>query len=121
MIALDHPLAVLEDEVLVLDAVVRRQPALGFAERHRAAAGMEAHAQLARRLDLAVDVVAVLEDVAVVEHRGAARLGELGQPDQRAGARAFGVGARPGAVERLQPGEEVVVLRARENCASASG
>jgi len=72
------------------------------------------HAQIARRLDLAVDVVAVLEDVGVVEHGGAARLGQLGQADQRAGARSLGVGARPGAIERLQPGKEIVVLRAGE-------
>src|ERR1700704_6705795 len=106
MIFLDDPLAVLEDRRLLLDAIVRRQAALGFAERHRTAAGVEAHAQITRRLDLAVDVVAVLEHIAVVEDGGAAGERQFGQADQRAGARSLGIGAGPYGIERLEPGEE---------------
>jgi hypothetical protein len=107
-------IAVGQDEILVLDAVVGRQAALGFAQRHRSAAGMEAHAEIACRADLAVDAVAVLEQIAVVEHGGAARQREFGQADQRAGARGLGVDAGPRAIKRLQPGKEIVVLRARK-------
>src|SRR5712692_3411199 len=69
VVLLDDALTVLEDERLVLHAIVGRQPALGFAERHRAAAGMKAYAELAGGLDLTVDGIAVLEHVAVVEDR----------------------------------------------------
>ena len=40
---------------IVLDELVGRQAALGLAEVHRAARGDEAHAELARRLDLGLD------------------------------------------------------------------
>jgi hypothetical protein len=71
VILLDDALTVLENGGFILDAVIRRRAALRFAERHRPAAGVEAYPQLARRLDLAIDVVAVLVHVTVVEHRRA--------------------------------------------------
>ena len=46
----DDPARVREDRVLVLDERVRRQAAAGFADAHRAAAGVEAQADRARRV-----------------------------------------------------------------------
>ena len=110
VIGLDDPLAVSEDEGFVLYAIVRRQAALGLPERHRVAAGVEAHAEILRRLDLAIHVVPVFKNIGVVEDRRAARESELRQPHERAGARGFLRGARPDAVLGLQPGEKVGVL-----------
>jgi hypothetical protein len=45
---------------------------------------MEPNAELSRRLDLVIDLMAALEHVGVVEHGRAARQGELGKPDQGA-------------------------------------
>jgi len=57
VIGLDDTLTVPEDERLVLYAIVRRQAALGLAQGHRATAGVEAHAEIFRRLDLAIHFV----------------------------------------------------------------
>ena len=111
MIGLDNTIAILEDKGLVLYAIVRRQPALGLAEGHRAAAGVEAHTEILRGLNLAIQVVPVFENISVVEDRRTTGKRELRQPDERAGARGLLRRARPNAILGLQPGEKVIVLR----------
>jgi len=111
VISLDDPLAVPEDEGLVLYAIIRWQPALGLAEGHRAAAGVEAHTKILRRLDLAIHVVPVFKNISMVEDRRATGERELRQPNERAGARGFLRRSRPDPILGLQPGEKVVVLR----------
>ena len=111
VISLDDPLAVPEDEGLVLYAIIRRKPALGLAEGHRAAAGVEAHTEILRRLDLAIHVVPVFKNISMVEDRRATGERELRQPDERAGARGLLRRSRPDPILGLQPGEKVVVLR----------
>ena len=111
VISLDDTLAVPEDKGLVLDAIVRRQPALRLAEGHRAAAGVEAHAEILRGLDLAIQVVPVFENISVVEDRRTTGKREFPQPDERASARGLLRRARPDAVVGLQPGKKVIVLR----------
>ena len=54
---------------------------------------------------------AAREDVVVVEHRRAARERELGEPGARGGVQHLVVDPRPGRVERLQPREQVGLLR----------
>ena len=86
MVRLDHPLAILQDEGLVFYAIVRRQAALGLAEGHRAAAGMEAHAEFLCGLDLAIHIIPAFKNIRVIEDRRATGEGELRQPDERAGS-----------------------------------
>ena len=101
VVFLDDALTVLEDKRLVLHTIVRRQPASGFAQRHRAAAGMKTHPKLACGLDLTVHVIAVFEHVTMVENSGAAGQSQFSQANQRAGPRGFRVRASPHAVMRF--------------------
>ena len=114
MIALDDADAVPEDRLLGFDAVVRRQAALRLAERHAAARHHEAHADLGRGGDLVVDPAAILEDIGVVEHGGAARERQLAAADQHRGAGVVRRPAAPDPVMRLQPGKQVGVLPGRQ-------
>jgi hypothetical protein len=114
VVALDHAQRVGQNRRLLLDAVVRRQPPLRFAERHAAAGGDEADPDLGRRPDLVVDPAAVLEQVGVVENGRAAGQRQLGAADDNRGP---GVGrrpARPHPVVGAQPREEVGVLPRRQ-------
>jgi hypothetical protein len=86
MVFFDDTLAVPEDEIFLFDAVVRRQSAFGFAQRHRAAAGVKAHADFFRCLDLAIYRVSVLENIRVVENHRATRKRQLRQPNEGADA-----------------------------------
>jgi hypothetical protein len=86
VISLDDPLAIPEDESLVLYAVIRRQPALGLAEGHRAAAGVEAYTEILRRLHLAIHVIPAFKNVGMIEDCRATGEHELRKPDERAGA-----------------------------------
>ena len=102
-----------EDRVAVLDDLVGRQAAVAAAEVHRAAAGVEAQADLARRLDLDREQVAAVarEEVVVVGGGRAARAGERDEPGARGGLLDRLVDVRPDRVELLQPLEQRVVLR----------
>ena len=110
-----QPLGVGEDRVDVLDERVGRQAAVGLAEIHRAARRDDAHAELVRGAHLGLDEPrdAAREDVVVVEDRRAARERELGEPAPRRRVLHLVVDARPDRVERLQPREEVGLLRPR--------
>ena len=109
-----EPLGVGEDRVDVLDEVVGRQPAVRLTEVHRAARGDDAHAELLRGAHLRFDEPrdAAREDVMVVEDGRAPRERELGEPGARRGVLHLFVDPRPRRIERLQPGEEVGLLRA---------
>ena len=102
-----------EDRVAVLDHGVRRQPAVRHAQVHRAAARVEADAELPRGLDLDRQQIAraVREDVVVIGGGRAARAQQRRQP--RACRRALdpGVDPRPGRVQLDQPFEQRRVLR----------
>ena len=113
VVLVDRGLAGGEDRVAVLDDLVRRQPAGGAAEVHRAAARVEAQADLARRLDLDRQQVARVarEQVVVVGGGGAARARERDQPRARGRLLDRGVDVRPDRIELLQPLEQRVVLR----------
>src|SRR5258708_10503416 len=63
VIAMDEPLGVLEDYVLLLDAAVGRQSALAFAARHRSPRRMETHPDLACRIDGAVQGAIVRQHI----------------------------------------------------------
>ena len=108
--ARDHALAVGEDGVLVLDAVIGRQPAAALPQRHRSARGHEPHAEGARRLHLVVDPAAVREEVGVVEHGGAARERQLRHAHQARGPERVRVAPAPDRVVDAQPAEQVRVL-----------
>jgi hypothetical protein len=97
-----------EDRVAVLGHLVGRQAALGAAEVHRAAARVEAHVQLSRRLDLDLEqVLGVLrKDVVVVGARAAAGAQERGEAGAGGGALDARVDAGPGRVELLEPLEQ---------------
>ena len=120
MVGLYHLPGVVEDRRFVLDTAIRRQSTLGLTQGHRAARGVESHADLPRRRDLVVEPAVVREDVRVIEDRRAAGGGELGQADERAPARGLGSPAGPYLVVGPQPGEQVDVLAGRER-GSASG
>ena len=68
MIAVDDPDAVVENGVFLLDTIIRRQAALRFAERHRAAACMETSAEIGGSLDEEIHLVAAAEKVGMVEN-----------------------------------------------------
>ena len=106
-------LGVREDVVDRFDERVGRQAAVRLAEVHRPARGDDAHAELLRGANLRLDQAgdAAREDVVVVEDRRAPGERELGDAGARRGVEHLVVDARPGRVERLQPGEEVRLLR----------
>ena len=99
--------------VEVLDERVRRQPAVRLAEIHRAARRDEPQPQLAGGLQLGLDETrhASREDVVVVEHRRAARESQLRQARARSRVLHLVVEPGPHRIQRLQPGEEVGILR----------
>ena len=103
-----EPLRVLEDRVERLDHRVRWQASVGHPEIHRAARGDEPDAELSRRLELRLDqaLLAVREDVVVVEDRAATGQRKLGEAG--AGGRVLGLGvdARPRRIELDEPLEE---------------
>ena len=113
VVGLDQPLRVGQDRLLALDEVVRRQPARRLAHAHAAPRGMEAHADLLRRLDLVVERDAVRVDVQVVRTRRAARQQQLGHGDLRRDLHHLRRQPGPDRVERLQPAEQLGVLRGR--------
>src|SRR5262249_36579688 len=100
--------------VAVLDDRVRRQPAFGLAEVHRPARRDDAQAELACRADLRLEhpLAAWRKEVVVVEDGRAAGERELREPAARRGVLRLLVDTRPDGIERLQPAEEVLVLRA---------
>ena len=74
MIGIEHALAIGQHVGVAFDAIVRRQPAGGPAERHAAARQMQAHPELFRGFEhrLDPDVAAGWEHVEVVAGGGAA-------------------------------------------------
>ena len=110
---LDQPAGVGEDRGLVLDQGVGRQAAGTLAEAHRPAGGVEAQADLIRRFDAVVEAAAVGIEVEVVARRGAARQHQFGHRDLRRHPHHLGREPGPDRVERLQPAEQVGVLRRR--------
>ncbi len=100
-----EPLGVREHSVQVLDQLVRRQPAVGLAEIHRAARRDDPDAELTGRLHLGLDepLPPAREDVVVVEHRRATGQRELGEPGASGGVLGLGVDARPDRIELAQP------------------
>ena len=105
-----------EDVVVVGHDVVGRQAAVLLRQRHRAAGGMEAHAEIRGGVDLGGEQVAGAAgmDVEVVRRRRATRQGELGEADPRRQVRALGVEAGPQRIQRLQPAEQAA-------CRSSAG
>ena len=108
-----EPLRVGEHGVELFDERVRRQPALRLAEVHRAARGDDADAELARRAHLRLDEPArpARKHVVVVEDGRAARQRELGESGARRRVHRLLVDAGPDRIERLEPREEVGLLR----------
>ncbi len=106
-----HPLAVAQDRVLVLDHRIGRQAPVLLRQVHRAARHRHADADLARSLDLEIDRLfeTVRIEVVVVGRRRATRHQEFDQRDPHGRAQRIGGQPRPDRVERLQPGEEPLV------------
>ena len=102
-----------EDRVAVLDDAVRRQPALGHAEVHRAAARVEADAELPRGVDLGRQQIAgaAREHVVVVGRGRAARPQQRREPGARRGALDPRVHARPHRIQLDEPLEQRRLLR----------
>ena len=113
-----EPLGLGEHRVELLDELVGRQAAVRDAEVHRAARRDEAHAELARRLDLGLEDAgpAAREDVVVVEDGRAAGERQLGEPRARGCVLRLRVDPGPDRIQLAEPREEVGLLgpRARE-------
>jgi hypothetical protein len=103
-----------EDRVSVLDDRVGRQPTVRDAEVHRAAARVEADAELARRLDLDRQQVARVagEDIVVVRRRRTAGAQQRREACARRSAQDRGVDPRPHRIQLDQPLEQRRLLRA---------
>jgi hypothetical protein len=99
-----------QDRGLGLDQTVRRQAAGTFADAHRAACGMEADADRARRLDRVLEAHAIRKDIEVVRAQRAAGKRQLGEPDLRGDEHVVGLHPRPDRIERLQPAKKQRVL-----------
>src|SRR5271165_6927833 len=112
---LQHPLAVGENRVLVLDDAVGRQAAVLDREVHRAARHRHPDAESPRLLDLDVD--RVLEPggikVMVVRRGRAARHEEFGQRQPRREPQMIRLQPGPDRIERNEPGKERLVDRRR--------
>ena len=104
----DLRLDVGEDRILVLHHAVGRQASLGFAKRHRAAAGMKSKPKLARRIHQRLEETcrAARKDVVVVARERAAAEEQPCHRGPAGGAHRFRVDARPHRVERPQPFEQ---------------
>ncbi|MNS83044.1 hypothetical protein D3C72_1168140 [compost metagenome] len=112
MVTADHAGHVGHDRVFVLDHRVGRQAAGALAERHGAAAGVHADADVLGGLDHRVEhhVRALGEDVEHVRDRRAAGEGQLGEAAHRAPVDHLGVQAGPDRVLGGQPLEQFGVL-----------
>jgi hypothetical protein len=115
VIAPDHPLAVGQDGVAVLHDAVGRQTAVALGQVHRSAAHHHAQANGPGLIDLDVDrlFATLRKEIMMIEGRGAARHQELGQSEPGGEAMRIGRQPRPVAIERLEPGEELLVDRLR--------
>ena len=111
----DQPLAVAQDVCLLFHQLVGRQATLALADAHAAATRVKPHADVAQRADLVVQRAVVGEKVEVVARRGATREHQLGRRHLRADIDVLGGEPRPDRVERLQPLEQVAVLRGRHD------
>jgi hypothetical protein len=109
--ALDDTLRVGEDRRFVLHHAVRRQAAHRFADAHRAARGVEAHADPGCRLQRVVQPHAIREQVEVVARGRAAGEQQFDHRRLRRDEGHLGRQPRPDRVERLQPVEQGGVLR----------
>ncbi len=109
---LDRALRVGEDRGLVFDHGIGRQTALRAADRHRAARGVKAQADLARDFDLIVDAAAVGPQVGVIARRRATGEQQFGTCDGGRAAQGGGRQPRPDRIERDEPIEQLDVLRA---------
>ena len=114
VIFLDQPLGILQDGVFAVHHGIRRQSALRFAQGHRAARGLDAQSDLLRRGDLVVQLGAVGEEIEMVGGGGAARKRQLGEGGLGRDEDVFRRQARPDGIERLQPVEEIGILRRRD-------
>ena len=115
MILLDQPLRILENGLFAVHDGVGGQAALGLAERHRAARGLDAQPDLPGGGDLIVQFGAVGEEVQMVGGGGASREGQLGQSRLGGGEDILRLQAGPDGVERGQPVEEIGVLGGRDS------
>ena len=79
----DQPLAVGENHFTLLHSLLRRQPAVGFAQAHRATGKHRAHTQFANALDLHINGVFQTfgKQVMVISRRCTARQQQFGQCD----------------------------------------
>ena len=115
MIAPDHPFAVGQDGVAILDDTVGRQAAIAHREIHGAAADRHPEAELPRLIGLNVDrlLASRREEIVMVRHRGAARHQELGEREPCRQTMRVGRQPRPITVKRREPGKELLVDRLR--------
>ncbi|VVO45018.1 hypothetical protein PS723_06491 [Pseudomonas fluorescens] len=103
----DQALAVGENHFTLLHGLLRRQPAVGFTQTHRAAGEHRAHAQFAHALDLYINGVFQTfgEQVVVIGRGGAARQQQLGQSDFARQCQFLRGQSSPDRIQGFQPGE----------------
>ena len=94
-------LGIFQDRIFGIHHRVRRQPALGFAQAHGAARGMQADSHLAGGLDFVIQARAVGEQVQMVGGGRAAGEGQLAQSSLCGHKHMLRRQARPDRVERL--------------------
>src|ERR1700733_14979853 len=98
---LDDAQAVIEDAIFAFDDVVRRQPALAFAETHAAAGGVKAYAQLACCSDFIAELPPVGKKVKMIRDRGGSGQHQLGERELCAHVNGFGVEPAPDRIQEL--------------------
>src|SRR6266478_8846337 len=111
VIALDQPLAVGEDRILILDNAVRRKPAVAMRQVHRAARQHHSDAEPLRRSNLDVNRLGqpLWEHIMMVGARGAAGEKKLGHRHGRRKVQRFRGQPRPNRIERLEPGKQLAI------------
>ncbi|MNG91527.1 hypothetical protein D3C79_504380 [compost metagenome] len=119
VVVLDQALRFLEDVGFLFHHRVRWQAALALAHAHAAARGMEAHADLGRRVDAVVELAAVGVDVQVVAGGGAAGQDQLGHGGLGRHRDHLGGQARPDRVQVGQPVEQLAILSGRYHAGEA--
>ena len=113
MKSFDHAACIGQDGVFVFDQRVGRQAALADAYAHCAAGRVKAQAHFATGMDRVVEAHVVRKQIQMIARRRATRQHQLRHPDFRGYICCICRQTRPDGIQRVEPREQIGVLRER--------